>query len=221
MNSYRINGGFTLEETKTKGYDYDEIAEGIFAPLFPVVADNIIRHTGVTEGRMLDLGCGGGHLGYNLMKKTALSGTFLDILPEAADICRRRGEEWGLAERSEVLVGDVHALPFPDGSFDLIISRGSIGFWGEYESAFREIYRVLAPAGSTFIGSGLGNAETRAEINRKMKARDPGWPRSIQKRQHQVPTEEFKAIFDKIGFSCDVVENEDEGRWFVLRKECP
>lgn len=201
-----------------KDYDYDQIAEGIFAPLFPVVADNIIKHTGVTRGRMLDIGCGGGHLGYNLMKKTQVNGTFVDILPAAVDICRRRGEEWGLDDRSEVVVGDVHALPFPDDSFDLIISRGSIGFWGEYENAFREIYRVLAPTGKTFIGNGLGNTETRTEIDRKMRARDPNWPQSIAKRQHQVSTEEFRELFDRIGFSYEIVENEDEGRWFVLSR---
>lgn len=208
-------------QTKTKGYDYDDIAEGIFAPLFPVVADSIIRHTGVTSGHMLDVGCGGGHLGYNLMKKTELTGDFIDILPEAADICRRRGQDWGLAGRVTVTVGDVHRLPYPDDRFDLIISRGSIGFWGEYESAFREIYRVLAPHGTTYIGSGLGNAETRREINRQMKARDPDWPHSIKKKQHNVSTDEFRAIFDAIGFSYDIIDNEDEGRWFILRKDGP
>lgn len=207
-----------MERTEPKGYDYDQIAEGIFAPLFPVVADRIIKHTGVTRGKMLDIGCGGGHLGYTLMKMTDLSGTFVDILPEAVDICRRRGEQWGLAPRSEAVVGNVHSLPFGDDAFDLIISRGSIGFWGAYENAFREIHRVLAPTGKTFIGSGLGNAETRREINRKMKERDPDWPHSIKKRQHLVPTEDFRAIFDDIGFSYEIIEGEDEGRWFILSK---
>lgn len=210
-----------MERSKPKVYDYDQIAEGIFAPLFPVVADSIIAHTGVTHGRMLDIGCGGGHLGYNLMKKTELFGAFVDILPEAVDTCRRRGEEWGLAARSEVAVGNVHALPFPDASFDLIISRGSIGFWGEYENAFRQIHRVLAPTGKTFIGNGLGNAETRREIDQKMRARDPEWPYSIKKRQHEVSTEEFRDIFDRLGFSCEVVVGEDVGRWFILSKEGP
>lgn len=210
-----------MQTTPKKEYDYDEIAENIFAPLYPVVADGILRRTGVTAGRMLDIGCGGGHLGYCLLKKTSLAGDFIDILPEAAETCRNRGEALGLGGRAKVTTGDVHALPYPDGAFDLVISRGSIGFWADYESAFREIYRVLAPGGKTYIGSGLGNRQTRQAINQKMKERDPGWPNSIKRKQRSVSSEEFGRIFRRIGASYEIIENEDEGRWFILSKGRP
>lgn len=40
--------------------EYDAIASGVFAPLYPVVAEAILERTGVLSGRMLDVGCGGG-----------------------------------------------------------------------------------------------------------------------------------------------------------------
>jgi SAM-dependent methyltransferase len=41
--------------------------------------------------------------------------------------------------------GDVHAMPFADGTFDLIVSRYSAHHWSNPTSALREIHRVLKP----------------------------------------------------------------------------
>jgi SAM-dependent methyltransferase len=42
-------------------------------------------------------------------------------------------------------VGDMHDLPWDDGSFDVVTSFR--GVWGPTPDAVREIYRVLAPGG--------------------------------------------------------------------------
>jgi hypothetical protein len=42
---------------------FDRIARGVFAPVYPVIAGQIIARTGVTRGVCLDIGCGGGYLG--------------------------------------------------------------------------------------------------------------------------------------------------------------
>ena len=101
--------------------DYDSIASEVFAPLYPVVAEAILKRTGILSGRMLDIGCGGGHLGYAVMEKTEFEGWLLDISPDAVALCRRRSLELGLEDRSCCLVGDVHALPFGDAFFDLVV----------------------------------------------------------------------------------------------------
>lgn len=103
--------------------DYDSIASEVFAPLYPVVAEAILKRTGILSGRMLDIGCGGGHLGYAVMEKAEFEGWLLDISPDAVALCRRRSLELGLEDRSRCLVGDVHALPFGDAFFDLVVSR--------------------------------------------------------------------------------------------------
>jgi len=46
-------------------------------------------------------------------------------------------------------------LPFRDNYANMVVSRGSFQFWDNKKRAFAEIYRVLKPGGSAFIGRGL------------------------------------------------------------------
>ena len=43
------------------------------------------------------------------------------------------------------------ALPFPDGSFDIVLSMNGFHAFPDKEAAYRETYRVLKPGG-TFCG---------------------------------------------------------------------
>jgi SAM-dependent methyltransferase len=47
---------------------------------------------------------------------------------------------------------DVRAIPFADGSFDLVYSMGPIEHFAETEHAVKEIARVLAPGGRAIVG---------------------------------------------------------------------
>ena len=48
---------------------------------------------------------------------------------------------------AELIPGDVRALPFPDGAFDVVIDFGTCFHVGRPGDALREITRVLAPGG--------------------------------------------------------------------------
>ncbi len=69
----------------------------------------------------------------------------VDLTPRAVEITRRRLEAQGLA--SDLRVGDAEALPFPDGSFDVVYSWGVIHHSPNTAQAAREILRVLKPGG--------------------------------------------------------------------------
>lgn len=43
---------------------FDQVACTVFAPVYPLVARQVIGHTGVTQGTCLDVGCGTGYPGY-------------------------------------------------------------------------------------------------------------------------------------------------------------
>lgn len=205
-----------------KNYEFDYIAENIFFPIYAVIADDIIKNTGITEGRMLDIGCGGGHLGLTMLQKTDLTGVLIDINKFAIEKSIARAKEWGLDSRAEILEEDVTNMSFEDNSFDLIVSRGSIGFWKDIEAAFKEIYRVLKPGGKTYIGGGLGNKELVKEIYARMADVDPDWPKSLKERRgmKKRPTEEYRALFEKLGFGhVRVLTSENKGRWFVIEKD--
>ena len=81
----------------------------------------------------------------------------------------------GLGERIRTIHGDVHALPYSDGSVDVVVSRGSVFFWNAPDRAFAEIYRVLKPGGRTFIGGGFGSPALKAAIIARMQEKNPSF----------------------------------------------
>jgi arsenite methyltransferase len=113
------------------------------------------------DEQVLDVGCGRGLLllgaarrltsgkavGVDLWQKQDLSGN----RPEAAQ-ANARAE--GVAERVEVRDGDARSLPFPDASFDVVLSSSAlhnIYDAGERGTALLEIVRVLKPGGRVAI----------------------------------------------------------------------
>ena len=74
--------------------------------------------------------------------------TCLDYSPEMLERAKSRGE--GLAH-VRFQQGDVGALPFGDGSFDIVLSLNGFHAFPDKEAAWREIFRVLRPGG-TFCG---------------------------------------------------------------------
>lgn len=203
---------------KDREYSFDKIAENIFAPIYPVIANDIIQETGITKGEFLEIGCGGGHLGLQMLKKTKMNGFLVDIHPKAVEFATRRINEENFTNRATVLVQDVHRLEFPNSSVDLIFSRGSMGFWEDIEKAFKEIWRVLKVGGKTYIGGGLGNLETQNIIKKKMKKIDKDWPNSIKRNQHQISNEEFQKLFERLGYKYEIKDTLESGRWIILEK---
>ncbi len=58
--------------------------------------------------------------------------------------------------------GSTEALPFPDASFDVVISNGALNLVPDKDAAYREIARVLRPAGD-FVAADLVVVETIPE----------------------------------------------------------
>ena len=201
-----------------QGMSYDRIAEEIFAPIYPRIARDLLEATGVRGGRMVDIGCGGGHLGFAVMEQAPFEGLFLDICGEALTSARARAEARGLLDRCTFRTGDVQRMDLPDGCADLVISRGSMIFWEDQEAAFREIYRILAPGGCTYVGTGLGSTELREQIRAKMRSADPCWPRRLRENSLALSTPAYRALFQSLGWDFTILENESQGRWIILRK---
>ena len=69
-------------------FPFDFIAEYIFYPIYPVIAQDILERTGIRQGCMVDIGCGGGHLGMALLEQSRLTGIFVDVNDAALDLAQ-------------------------------------------------------------------------------------------------------------------------------------
>lgn len=98
--------------------------------------------------RVLDLGSGAGTDSLVAAQMVGPSGRVTGIDMTAAMLAKARAAaaEMG-AENVEFVESEAEHLPFPDGSFDVVISNGVIDLIPDKDAVFAELYRVLAPGG--------------------------------------------------------------------------
>lgn len=100
----------------------------------------------VPGARVLDLGCGGGHVSY-AAAKVAASVTAYDLSPDMLAAVAREASSRGLGN-VETRQGPAERLPFADGSFDVVLCRFSAHHWQDVRAGLREARRVLKPEGA-------------------------------------------------------------------------
>jgi SAM-dependent methyltransferase len=100
---------------------------------------SVHHRLGVDLGdRLIDIACGSG-LAIELAAARGAQCAAIDASPRLVAVARDRNPH------ADVRIGDMHALPWPDASFDIATSFR--GVWNTTPTAVREIYRVLAPGG--------------------------------------------------------------------------
>jgi len=165
-----------------KAREFDEIATTVFAPIYPVIAGQILERTRIKNGTAIDLGSGPGLLAIALAEQSPLRVFALDLSPAMLMVAAEHIRASGLVKRVVPVLGDVHEIPFEDSTINLVVSRGSWFFWDDLGRAFKEIHRVLTPDGLACIGGGFGNARLKAEIHATMSERGSEWEKGVQER---------------------------------------
>jgi SAM-dependent methyltransferase len=88
--------------------------------------------------RLLDVACGSG-LSIELARARGATGAGIDASQRLIAVARHRNPD------SDIRVGDMHDLPWDDGSFDVVTSFR--GIWGTTPGVMDSIRRVLRPGG--------------------------------------------------------------------------
>ena len=98
--------------------------------------------------RVLDLGSGAGTDSLIAAQMVGDRGhvTGIDMTPAMLAKARAAAAEMGAAI-IEFREGEGERLPFPDASFDVVISNGVIDLIPDKDAVFAELFRVLAPGG--------------------------------------------------------------------------
>ena len=97
---------------------------------------------------ILDVGCGAG---FDLIVASRLVGQDgkvcgIDLTPEMAEKAKSNLLLYGV-QNYDVRVAAAESIPYPDNTFDVVISNGVLNLSPLKEKSFREIYRVLGPDG--------------------------------------------------------------------------
>lgn len=112
------------------------------------------------SGRLLEVPVGTGVLTMPVYKTLPQAEiTCVDCSPDMLEVARRRASSAGLKD-VRFWQGDVGALSFADGSFDLVLSLNGFHAFPDKEAAYREVFRVLRPGG-TFCGCFYVKGENR------------------------------------------------------------
>src|SRR6266550_7228051 len=131
-----------FKETQKQGWAHFAPLESVTTP----TAARLAKFAGVQSGQpVLDVACGTGVVAITAARIGA-NVTGLDLTPE---LLERARENSGVAEVDvDWHEGDVEALPFPDGAFDVVLSQFGHMFAPRPEVAIREMLRVLKPSGT-------------------------------------------------------------------------
>ncbi|AGZ40480.1 class I SAM-dependent methyltransferase [Actinoplanes friuliensis] len=127
---------------------YDQHSHRRLTRLRSRILDDIAAADLAPGSRVLDVGTGPGRL------PLAIAATFpdlrvdgVDLAPEMISLARRLAADTSVT----FTVGDVARLPFPDETFDLIVSSLSQHHWADVDGGIRDLHRVLRPGGRLWI----------------------------------------------------------------------
>jgi len=121
--------------------------------------------------RVLDCGCGPGLVSCYLADY-AHQVVGVDLTQAMVDQAGAAAASRGLANTS-FQTGNVTALPFEDGEFDVTVSRYAFHHLENPEIAFREMLRVTRPGGRIVVADAAPPTAKRANYDAFEKRRDP------------------------------------------------
>jgi len=103
---------------------------------------------------VLDVGCGAGITPCYISEKFGCRVVGVDISEKMLSLARERARRKKI-EKLEFKKADAQALPFVDGTFDLVISESVVSFVQDKERAIKEYARVVKPGGYVGINEAI------------------------------------------------------------------
>ncbi len=121
---------------------------------------------------VLDVGCGTGYLLRLLAgqcpRATEMAG--IDAAPSMIKAAEQAADD----RRLRFTVGVAERLPYPDDSFDLVVSTTSFDHWANQQAGLNECARVLAPGGNLVLADQFSALLLPTSLaGRRGKARTP------------------------------------------------
>jgi SAM-dependent methyltransferase len=145
----RVPGGILIGDA----HAYDRLSHRILlGSFFGGIAEDIAAKAAQGD-LMLEVGSGPGHLSIRMARELGVDVTGVDLDPAMIEVARANADQMTGEDdrRPSFVLGDVASLPFPDASFDLVVSTLSMHHWSDPTAGLSEIGRVLRPGGRALV----------------------------------------------------------------------
>jgi SAM-dependent methyltransferase len=138
----------------------------------------------------LDVACGPGLLVCGMARYVGHA-TGIDLTPAMLEQARRTQKAQGIGNVSWDQ-GDVSAMPYADGTFDIVTCRFAFHHFPDPLTVLREMRRVCRAGGRIVVADSAPASEKAADFNAMEKMRDPSHTRALA-------VEELTALFVAAG----------------------
>lgn len=142
---------------------------------------------------LLDLGCGGGHFISEAAKHFECTGIEASVV--GIEECKKRVPEATFLEM------DIEQMTFPDNSFDIVTSIGTLEHVINIPLAVSECYRVLSEGGIFYV-----------------YAPNHLWLHEDQPQETRMERDEWEKILTDAGFTCQYFEQVGDNNIYVATK---
>jgi SAM-dependent methyltransferase len=132
-------------------------------------------------GRALDVGCGEGRF-CRMLQARGIPVVGIDPTEELLAAAKRRDP------KGEYQIARAENLPFPDASFDLVVSYLTLIDIADFRMALKEMVRVLAPKGILLV----------ANLNSFITSCPQGWIRDQQGHYLHYPVDRYLEEFSEL-----------------------
>ena len=174
-------------------------------------------------GCVLEVAPGPGFLSVELARTGKFRVTGLDISKTFVELARKNAAAAGVT--ATFREGNAAQMPFPDGTFDLLVCRAAFKNFSEPVKALEEMQRVLRPGGRGLIID-LRRDVSMADINRYIDRLGVGllsrWMTSFTFRfmllKRAYTASEFEKMLTGIGFVKTEIHANDIGMEIWLEK---
>jgi ubiquinone/menaquinone biosynthesis C-methylase UbiE len=177
------------------------------------------------QGTVLDVGTGPGHIPIELATRTTSTRIVaVDAARHMLAYGRRHVERTGFADRVRLVCSDGKRLPFPDATFDAVMTNSIVHHIPDPVPCFRELRRVLKPDGALLIRD-LHRPRDREELEQlvALHAHDaePTQRQLFSDSLHASFTvSEVERMLAAAGFTAVAVSKTSDRHWTAQRAAC-
>jgi ubiquinone/menaquinone biosynthesis C-methylase UbiE len=210
--------GYYLGAERAAGFDARS-ASPMSTARYRAVAEEINKL--LTQGRLLDIGCGTGRLAIEIARLIPdVSITGIDVSGEMLVLAGANARREGLSERFSFRnIGAEDLCAFEKDSFELVLTSGSFSGWLRPAEALSEAARTLSPGGFLYITDWNRDAsDAFASIMRRAMNEHSHLERIIMAREASYNEKEFKDILASCPLRLEEFRTQDHWMTAVLRK---